>query len=232
MLLKGNNAEKIATTFIIFIILLMIYILISLAFRSITHSSVENMVKDGLGFAASCIAPIIAILLFNDWREQHNKQVRNEFALKVFNQYEKFAKEVEQAGYILIEIEYLLPEESRDKNEPNCIPIPLSDPIYIENKELFLKFSRQEEQIQIEFSSLLDTFRYFGIVTNQIRNMSPWLKQIISEFEKIHDEENQTYGEVLQFIDISNHTYNSYIAIRDNIAVNINQNILEQLQEN
>ncbi|HCW3748769.1 TPA: hypothetical protein OXK62_003307 [Acinetobacter baumannii] len=71
MLLKGNNAEKIATTLIFFIILLVSYILINLAFRSITHTTIENMVKDGMSFSATAIAPIIAILLFSDWREQH-----------------------------------------------------------------------------------------------------------------------------------------------------------------
>ncbi|WP_440608828.1 hypothetical protein [Acinetobacter baumannii] len=71
MLLKGNNAEKIATTLIFFIILLVTYILVNLAFRSITHTTLENMVKDGMSFSATAIAPIIAILLFSDWRVQH-----------------------------------------------------------------------------------------------------------------------------------------------------------------
>jgi len=71
MLLKGNNAEKIATTLIFFIILLVTYILVNLAFRSITHTTLENMVKDGMRFSATAIAPIIAIFLFSDWRVQH-----------------------------------------------------------------------------------------------------------------------------------------------------------------
>ncbi|WP_227553826.1 hypothetical protein [Acinetobacter baumannii] len=71
MLLKGNNAEKIATTLIFFMILLVTYILVNLAFRSITHTTLENMVKDGMSFSATAIAPIIAILLFSDWRFQN-----------------------------------------------------------------------------------------------------------------------------------------------------------------
>ncbi|MDC4442179.1 hypothetical protein OHV35_01975 [Acinetobacter baumannii] len=71
MKLEGNNAERIASLLIFFIILLIIYILVSLAFSSITHSKIENMIKDGMGFAVTGIAPIIAILLFNDWRHQH-----------------------------------------------------------------------------------------------------------------------------------------------------------------
>ncbi|ENX34905.1 hypothetical protein F889_01545 [Acinetobacter colistiniresistens] len=71
MIIRGNNAEKIATILIIFFSLAICFILISLAFSSITHSSIENIVKDGMVFAATCIAPIIAIFLVNDWKAQH-----------------------------------------------------------------------------------------------------------------------------------------------------------------
>ncbi|RSP90809.1 hypothetical protein EA716_18905 [Acinetobacter baumannii] len=86
MLLKGNNAEKIAISIIIFFVLFASFILISIAFKSMTHSSVEDMVKDGMGFAATGLAPIIAILLFNDWRENH-RLVRDE--LEVNDLYKK-----------------------------------------------------------------------------------------------------------------------------------------------
>ncbi len=68
MLLKEIMLKKIVTTLIFFIILLVTYILVNLAFRSITHTTLENMVKDGMSFSATAIAPIIAILLFSDWR--------------------------------------------------------------------------------------------------------------------------------------------------------------------
>ncbi|WP_336956728.1 hypothetical protein [Acinetobacter johnsonii] len=71
MILKGNNAEKIATTLIIFIILFLIYSLVCAALNKITGSSLDNLVKDGMGFAVSGVAPVVAILLFNDWRNEH-----------------------------------------------------------------------------------------------------------------------------------------------------------------
>lgn len=77
MNLKGNNAEKLATTLIIFFVLLISYILISFAFAYWSTPSWPSMVKDGMGFAVTGITPVIAILLFNDWREQHNA-IRNE----------------------------------------------------------------------------------------------------------------------------------------------------------
>ncbi|MCZ2977195.1 hypothetical protein RFI07_10025 [Acinetobacter baumannii] len=104
MLLKGNNAEKIATTLIFFIILLVTYILVNLAFRSITHTTLENMVKDGMSFSATAIAPIIAILLFSDWRVQH-------LAIKMETAAEKIVKNLLDINF---EIDILDAEVRKD----------------------------------------------------------------------------------------------------------------------
>lgn len=57
----------------------------------------KNSFKDALGFASNLFgglatlgAAIIAAYLFNDWREQHNKQIINTFGLKVYEKYLKF----------------------------------------------------------------------------------------------------------------------------------------------
>lgn len=45
-----------------------------------------------MGVLATIFAALIAVLLFNDWREQHNKQVSNSIGLKnleTFNEFEK-----------------------------------------------------------------------------------------------------------------------------------------------
>ncbi|MFX5016160.1 hypothetical protein ABTC38_17400 [Acinetobacter baumannii] len=104
MSLKGNNAEKIATTLIFFIILLVTYILVNLAFRSITHTTLENMVKDGMSFSATAIAPIIAILLFSDWRVQH-------LAIKMETAAEKIVKNLLDINF---EIDILDAEVRKD----------------------------------------------------------------------------------------------------------------------
>ena len=70
MKIQGNNAEKIATTLLIFSFLIVFYILIGMAFNSLTHSNIEDLFKDGMTFAATCLAPIVAILLVNEWRIQ------------------------------------------------------------------------------------------------------------------------------------------------------------------
>ncbi len=77
MNLERNNAEKLATTLIIFFILFLTYVLVCIIFKTMTGTNLESMVKDGMSFAVMGITPVVAILLFSDWREQH-KLMKNE----------------------------------------------------------------------------------------------------------------------------------------------------------
>lgn len=70
MNLNGNNAEKIATTIIMFIVMFLAYLLVSLIFNYLSNATLDSVVKDGMEFAATGIAPIVAILLYSDWRHE------------------------------------------------------------------------------------------------------------------------------------------------------------------
>lgn len=89
MNMKGNNAEKFATTLIIFFVLFLTYVLVCIIFKTMTVTNLESMVKDGMSFAVTGITPVVAILLFSDWREQHvsikNEQISDEI-LNIMNQ--------------------------------------------------------------------------------------------------------------------------------------------------
>lgn len=85
MNLKGNNAEKLATTLIIFFVLLISYILISFAFAYWSTPSWPSMVKDAMSFAVTGITPVVAILLFSDWREQHTSIKNEQISDEIFN---------------------------------------------------------------------------------------------------------------------------------------------------
>lgn len=73
MNMKGNNAEKFATTLIIFFVLFLTYILVCIIFKTMTFTNLESMVKDGMSFAVTGITPVVAILLFSDWSEHKIK---------------------------------------------------------------------------------------------------------------------------------------------------------------
>lgn len=119
MNLKGNNAEKFATTLIIFFVLFLSYLLICLIFKTMTGTNLESMVKDGMSFAVTGITPVVAILLFNDWREQH-KLMKNEANIErilldlnnVDRKIKKFLNVSLSLRADVIEIENLIPLKS------------------------------------------------------------------------------------------------------------------------
>ncbi|MDQ9890064.1 hypothetical protein [Acinetobacter pittii] len=191
----------------------------------------NGILKDSLTLTAAFLAPGAAFILFTDWREQHNKQVRNEFGLKVFNQFEKFSKEVDQLGFIYTELECLLPDNAKDKLDPFRIPLGLDHQIFKKTKPLMQSYSKQMYLIQDEFNTLIDNFRYFGVVTNQLNHMVPWIKGILEDFANIHDELNDGYSEYLQFLEIFEEKINQYTKVRSKIERKLTLNILQQLQE-
>ncbi|MDS7930658.1 hypothetical protein RMB13_14485 [Acinetobacter sp. V102_4] len=198
--------------------------------KPIDSSIFYEVLKDSLSISAAFFAPIAAFILFSDWREQHNKQVRNEFGLKVFNQFEKFSKGIDQAGFIYTELDCLLPKEARDKRDPFRIRIGLDHPIFHKNKNLILSYFKQVQQIQEEFQALIENFRYFGVVTNQLIDMKSWIDSTLEEFVNIH-EEDETYSEFLQFLEKIIKELELYKNLRNQIELNLVKNILQQLQE-
>ncbi|AOM87228.1 hypothetical protein [Acinetobacter baumannii] len=199
--------------------------------KTIDLPKINGILKDSLTLTAAFLAPGAAFILFTDWREQHNKQVRNEFGLKVFNQFEKFSKGIDQASLIYTELDYLLPDEARDKLDPFRVTIGLDHPIFENNKDLILSYFKQIHLIQEEFQSLMESFRYFGVVTNQFINMKSWIDSTLEEFVNIHNEEENSYSEYLQFIENIENQLELYSELRGQIDLNLTKNILQQLQE-
>ncbi|MDR8279496.1 hypothetical protein FPK83_26280, partial [Acinetobacter baumannii] len=44
-----------------------------------------SFIKDVFSIGATLAAALIAISLFNDWKEQHNKQVNSDFIMKFYD---------------------------------------------------------------------------------------------------------------------------------------------------
>lgn len=198
---------------------------------SFNFDNAYDVIKEALTLAAAFLAPIAAFLLFSDWREQHNKEVRNEFALKVFNQFENLSNKINQASYILLDLEIIIPEESSNINDPNRIPLYLSDPIFSENSKLMKDYENQILVIQEEFNVLFDKLRYFSFVVNKREKYANLIDYFLKKFSEIHDEENDSYSEYLQFIDVSNRHLDLYKTLRNLIEQLIVSEILTQLQE-
>lgn len=195
---------------------------------------IYEIFKDSLSITAAFLAPAAAFVLFSDWREQHNKTVRNEFSLKVFNQFEKFEIEIHKASMIWIEMDHLLPEEFKNSYEFEYIPIHLNNKILKENEALILSFFLKIREIQDEFNIFLDKLRYFGIASGRQIEIFKKAIFLLSKFEEIStsNEEDESYSEFLHLLEISSNKLIKYQEFRDEINEIIINDLLSQLQEN
>lgn len=195
---------------------------------------IYEIFKDSLSITAAFLAPAAAFLLFSDWREQHNKTVRNEFSLKVFNQFEKFEIEIHKASMIWIEMDHLLPEEFKNSYEFEYIPIHLNNKILKENEALILSFFLKIREIQDEFNIFLDKLRYFGIASGRQIEIFKKAIFLLSKFEEIStsNEEDESYSEFLHLLEISSNKLIKYQEFIDEINEIIINDLLSQLQEN
>ena len=67
----------------------------------IHYQNPAELVKENLSIAISFMAilgtifaALIAILLFNDWKDQHNKQLINNFGFHVYESFSEFEKNI------------------------------------------------------------------------------------------------------------------------------------------
>ena len=202
--LKAKINDVAFWTVIFFILYLIIgYLLESLWLtKPPTLDKVYELLKDGLGITAAFLAPAAAFILFSDWREQHNKQVRNDFALKVFTQFEVLEKEIQEAGIILINMEHIIPQKSQNRFSLDRRRIYLTDNFFKDHRDLILSFNYKIHDIQEVFNVLLDKIRYFGVATNQLSEVAIVAFQLLEKFREIStmDEDDSIYSEYLNLL--------------------------------
>ncbi|WP_312586553.1 hypothetical protein [Acinetobacter sp.] len=182
MNLKGNNAEKIATTLIIFFVMFVAYLLVCLIFNYLTGFNLENSVKDAMSFAATCITPIVAILLFNDWREEH--QIKSLFStLDLIN-----SKAIEIEEIIIQYAHAVIDEDDIDRKEINIVD-------HLIRFSLLFRGIRNERHID-EYLKKVSSFyvevRYLCKLSIVMRDDWIIVKKF-EEFNKTKDVDEQVY---------------------------------------
>lgn len=218
--------EKISDVVFWTVIFLILYLIVGYLLESLWLSKplklddIYDLLKDGFGITAAFLAPVAAFLLFSDWREQHNKQVRNEFALKVFRQFEVFEKVIQETSLIYIKMDNLVPDESRDSFDGKHRRIGLNDRIFRDNHDLILSFHLKISDLQEVFNTLLDDIRYFGIVANKMEETAEIVKYLLVKFGEISivNEEDESYSEYLQLLEINACKLNGYNKLRDDVS--------------
>lgn len=234
---KKTLKEKINDVAFWTVIFLILYLIIGYLLESLWLSKplkldeLYDLLKDGLSITAAFLAPVAAFILFSDWREQHNKQVRNEFALKVFTQFEALEKEIHEAGMILIEMEHLVPHESQNRFSSDRRPIYLNDKLFKDNSDLILSFNYKIDDIQEVFNILLDKIRYFGIATSQLIEVTTVAFLLLEKFKEINiKNEDDTYSEYLKLLDVNSKKLEQYYELRNMISDLIITDLLKTFQ--
>lgn len=234
---KKTLKEKIDDVAFWTVIFLILYLIIGYLLESLWLSKplkldeLYELLKDGFSITAAFLAPVAAFILFSDWREQHNKQVRNEFALKVFTQFEALEKEIHEAGMILIEMEHLVPYESQNRFSSDRRPIYLNDKLFKDNGDLILSFNYKIDDIQEVFNILLDKIRYFGIATSQLIEVTTVAFLLLEKFKEINiKNEDDTYSEYLKLLDVNSKKLEQYYELRNMISDLIITDLLKTFQ--
>ncbi|HFD2153031.1 TPA: hypothetical protein ACF2EP_001174, partial [Acinetobacter baumannii] len=61
-----------------------------------------SFIKDIFSIGATLFAALIAISLFNDWKDQHNKQVNSEFIMKFYDDlFDMKAEAISLIGFLM-----------------------------------------------------------------------------------------------------------------------------------
>ena len=172
------------------------------------------------GGFATLGAAIIAAHLFNDWRVQHNKEVRNKFALHVYDQFIILTKSILDYGFY---IEGLRPPQKRW--ELSYVKSKSTQLYLAQTYELYNK----QDKINLDISYFLDRLREYGVVTSQNSEINPYIQRYLMFFESINKIKPKSPS-LEETIIGYRQTHEDYTALRGRIDAEIITPLLRGLQ--
>jgi len=159
-----------------------------------------------LAILATLTAAYVASKLFNDWREQHNKSVRNEFSLETYKKFSEFDNCITLCAF---DIDAL--QERIAFNEEHITPGSSEFIKYVPDIEKILE---SLSSVKKNYTIYLNAQRAYGAVTGQSEKISNDIKKHIDEysritakslinFENVQTLVNNASKELSQFSDLS-----------------------------
>ncbi|MBP2810051.1 hypothetical protein J8640_08445 [Acinetobacter baumannii] len=184
-----------------------------------------SFIKDIFSIGATLFAALIAISLFNDWKELHNKQVQNDFALKTYNQFKKFELALFKANDTFSNLSNII-------DWFNEIELPLDDSKVVEKRnEMNLMFS-QVHEAENEFMNFMSQLVDYCVVTNQEDKFLIIQKDLYRQFFKFYKNEDElSYSSYNQFWKNYSDLFDEYLSLRKNTYKKVIKDILDKLQE-
>ncbi|WP_445406010.1 hypothetical protein [Acinetobacter pittii] len=134
-----------------------------------------------LGACAAFFAAFVAAYLFNDWKEQHNKQVTNTLALQAYDEFSKFEKNTLELATYISDLEILI---GSYECELDYEALRKDDGlIYIQN------VVNKKAELNINFLSLISKLRTYLHVKDQYINFDERQSFYHSKFVSINNYE-------------------------------------------
>lgn len=168
-----------------------------------------------LTILATLTAAYVASKLFNDWRAQHNKSVRNEFSLEAYRKFTEFDHCITLCAFNI--------DSLQDTIANANYHITPGSPEYIDLLPELEKMMDSLNLVKINYTNYLHAQRAYGVVTAQSNKISNDLSQYIDDYSKITNKSlkdfknvqellNNAKDELTQFSELAVKIYHSNIS--------------------
>lgn len=149
-----------------------------------SYNDVEQSLKESWAITFSALsalttigAAVIAAYLFNDWKEQHNKQVQNNLSLQVFDAFSVFERNLREYSLYVSHLEGL--RSSYDSFELTWEIIHKEGHIvYIQN------ITSKKDEMDLNFYAFMDKLRSYYIFSN---NLEQYHESHLRYFDKFFE---------------------------------------------
>lgn len=151
-----------------------------------SYNNIQEPLKESWSIAFNSLsalatigAAIVAARLFNDWKEQHNKQVQNNLSLQVFEAFSIFERNLREFSLYISHFEAL---RSSYENYELTWDIINKDGhiVYLQN------INSKKDEMDLNFYSFLDKLRSYYIFCNNLKQFNVSHRRYFDEFIKIN----------------------------------------------
>ncbi|WP_343620899.1 hypothetical protein [Acinetobacter proteolyticus] len=175
-----------------------------------------------LGASGAFFAAFVAAYLFNDWRDQHNKSIANQFALDAYKTFSEFEGSLMGCAH---KIDLLASSIIDERYE-----IILNTPKYNECLPAITQIIDDFNLIKMQLVSYFDKLRAYAAVTGKTDQFRENLNQYVSSYTEVNNLDIKKFDSVQDFISIINIQMKKTSDLSKNIYDSSVKELLESLQ--
>ncbi|RIL13089.1 hypothetical protein CYQ93_21075 [Acinetobacter baumannii] len=169
---------------------------------------------------------VVAAHLFNDWRDQHNKSVFNEYARKVLDSYDRLSISI---------LDFQLKHSDLEADLfPFLVSIQLQDKTYEEEYQSKIEIIKgNANTIKTNFKFFIRNLKHYHLLIEESKSSEIKIKVLEDSFEKITDITNYSMiptNELAEFNNLCGKAYEEYFRLQNLIDDNEIYKILKSLK--